>query len=290
MIASGYFRRSDIWAAGKVITVNDEKRLFRTVLDDQETAGLGKIQILHPPGTFVLTPASLISIRAIGKNQGLLAGNGIDWGSGTGCLAIAAAKVGSVKRVVGLEIEPANVRIARENAALNGVAAKTEFLSSDSYNPPVPADQAKLDSLRGKADFVLANPPVSDDADGFEFRRMVLRGAKDYLRSHGRVFLSISYQYGMRRIIQLLADAPGFAYGGILATTDWVPFDLRRPDLLDCLRLYAESEQKGGLEYTFQAPGYVGEKIMNARVALAHFRATGDSPLSRWQTHLFERA
>ena len=261
----------------------------KTLLGNDETGGLGEIRILHPAGTFALTPASLISIRAIGKNQMLLAGNGIDWGSGTGCLAIAAAKAANVDRVVGLEIETANVRIAQENAALNGVAAKTEFLLSDSYDPFARDDRTKLDALKGKIDFVLANPPASDDADGFQFRRLVLRGAKDYLRPGGRVFLSISYQYGIRRIMQLVDDVPSYTYGGTLATTDWVPFDLRRPDLLDCLKLYAESERAGGLEYTFQAPGASHEKIINATAALAHFHATGESPLSRWQTHLFER-
>jgi hypothetical protein len=71
----------------------------RTIFVAEATAGLGEIQILHPPGTFALTPASRIAVQAIGKYQHLISGYGIDWGSGTGCLAITAAKIDYVKHV-----------------------------------------------------------------------------------------------------------------------------------------------------------------------------------------------
>ena len=66
----------------------------------QMTGGLCELRICHPAGTFALTPASRISLQAIGEHQTLLAGRGIDWGTGTGCLAIAAAKIARVESVV----------------------------------------------------------------------------------------------------------------------------------------------------------------------------------------------
>ena len=36
-------------------------------LNEDATFGLGEIRILHPAGTFALTPASLISIQTAGK-------------------------------------------------------------------------------------------------------------------------------------------------------------------------------------------------------------------------------
>lgn len=86
------------------------------------------MEILHPPGTFALTPASRIGLEAITRNAHILSGTGLDWGSGTGCLAIVAAKLPAVTRVVGLEIESANVAMARENARRNAVHHKTRFL------------------------------------------------------------------------------------------------------------------------------------------------------------------
>ena len=87
----------------------------QTLLTEADTYGLGAITILHPPGTFALTPASLTSIEAIGQNQDLLHGIGLDWGSGTGCLSITASRIPSVMRVIGLEISEPNIDIFGEN-------------------------------------------------------------------------------------------------------------------------------------------------------------------------------
>jgi hypothetical protein len=179
------------------------------------------------------------------------------------------------------------VAVARENAVLNDVADKVRFFVSDSYTPSDAADRRALDDLAGRVGFVLANPPSSEGDDGFGFRRKVLAGALPLLRPGGIVFLSISAQYGRRRIEGLCQDVPGFRHEGLLASTDWVPFDLGRPDLLDVLHVYAAEETRGGFEYAFRHPGVGHEESMNAGAALAHFERTGESPLSRWQTHLY---
>jgi 16S rRNA G966 N2-methylase RsmD len=257
----------------------------RTLLSNDMTKGLGEIAILHPLGTFALTPASMISIEAIANNQSILSGIGTDWGSGSGCLSIVATKVPTVHHVFGLEVSEANIEIARKNAALNGVENKVTFIVSDSYTPHAQKDRERIETLTGQVNFILANPPSSEGDDGFGYRRVVLRGARKFLAQGGLVLLSISYQYGWRRIEQLSGEIPGFVYGGILASTDWVPFDLSRSDLLHCLKLYAEEENRGGLEYTFRHPER--DESLDAQSALAHFRRTEQSPLSKWQTHLF---
>jgi hypothetical protein len=256
-----------------------------TILDSE----LGEIRIHHPPGTFALTPASLIGIQAIVDNRGLLKGTGIDWGSGTGCLAIAAAKLEQVHQVIGLELSMPDVRIAERNAALNGVARKIAFLHSDSYAPLSRRERQRLDSLAGQVDFVLANPPSSEGDDGFGFRRKVLAGAQRFLVDGGVVLLNISYQYGSARIARLTEEIPGFSYDGLLATTEWVPFELERPDLLHCLELYAREEERGGLTYSFAHPEALADELMTAQEALAYDRRTGRSPLAKWQVHLFRK-
>ena len=102
------------------------------------------------------------------------------------------------------------------------------------------------------------------------------------------MFLSVSYQYGQQRVERLCQDVPGFVYGGVLASTDWVPIDVARPDLLHCLDLYAAEERRGGVPYTFKNPDRTEDEPMNAQAALANFHRTGQSPWSKWQTHLFE--
>src|SRR2546425_671825 len=83
------------------------------------------------------------------------------------------------------------------------------------------------------------------------------------------------------------SPCPGFVWDGILASTDWVPFDLSRPDLLQCLQAYAQEEQRGGFAYTFPCPEGPQEKRLSAREALVRFQKTGQNPWTKWQVHLF---
>jgi SAM-dependent methyltransferase len=259
----------------------------RTFLSSDQTHGLGDLTILHPQGTFGITPASLISIEALGVHQAHLKGIGLDWGAGTGCLAILASRIPKVDQVIGLDISERDIEIARENALLNGASDKVSFIRSDSYTPFSPDDSARLGELEGKVSFIVSNPPSSENDDGFGYRREVLRGARDFLTPGGIVLLNISYQYGVPRIQQLAEDQPEFVHNGVIATTDWVPFDLSRRMLLDCLERYVEEENGGGFGYEFAHPGEP-DQPMNTSEALSHYQESGESPLSRWQTHLFE--
>jgi tRNA1(Val) A37 N6-methylase TrmN6 len=258
----------------------------KTILYSNETGGLGEITILHPSGTFEITSASRIAIQTIVKNQSLLKGRGIDWGCGTGCLAITAAKIDAVDWIIGLDISKKNIEIAKKNSIINGVENKTEYVVSDSYNPVIKVDKELLERHRGKYHFILANPPSSENDDGFEYRRIVLRGATEYLQTGGKIFLNISSQYAMERIEQLSKEINGISYEGLLESSELLPFDLRRPDLLVCLKQYAKEENRGGKKYLFYDTKDSGVTI-DARKALKRFRERGLMPFTRWQTHLF---
>jgi methylase of polypeptide subunit release factors len=258
------------------------------MIDEKYTNGLGRFVFQHHEGSFALTPASKIALEAIYQNQHLLAGKGIDWGCGTGCLAITAARIEKVSQVIGLDISEENIREARQNIRNNNVEGKVEVELSDSYAPKTLSGQRKLEAFKKQTQFILANPPSSEGDDGFEFRRIVLRNARVFLQERGVVFLNISYQYGKKRIENLTQQIEGYSYGGLLSSTDWVPFDLQRPDLLHCLETYVEEERREGFEYQFQHPEISNEETkMNAKEALACYKRSGKSPLSKWQTHSF---
>jgi ribosomal protein L11 methyltransferase len=71
----------------------------------------------------------------------------LDLGSGSGILAMAAAKL--LRRpVLGTDIEPWSVRVARENAARNGLGNRTRFLRADGWSSP---------AVRGPYDLIFAN-------------------------------------------------------------------------------------------------------------------------------------
>lgn len=267
--------------------MNDQQN-NKTFLSAEMTAGLGEIVIHHPPGTFVVTPASRIAIQAVCQYQHLLFGKGIDWGCGTGCLAIVAARIDTVQQVIGLDISEANLDVARQNALDNGVDSKVTFIRADSYVPYAELDRHQLATFEGRTCFVLANPPASEGDDGFEYRRLVLQGAPNYLVKGGVVFLSISSQYGQRRVDQLTQQITGFVHGGVLSSTHRVPFDLQRADLFQCLERYAQEERRDGWKYSFRSPEMANlDSVMDAQAALSYFQRTGKSPQMKWQTHLF---
>ena len=67
-------------------------------------------------------PSTLLCLRWLAEN--LRPGASVlDYGCGSGILAIAAAKLGAA-RVTGIDIDPQAVATSRENAAANGVAAE----------------------------------------------------------------------------------------------------------------------------------------------------------------------
>lgn len=257
-----------------------------SIIDESLTNGLGRFSFYHPVDTFSLTPASFILIESIINNQNLLSGVGIDWGSGVGCLAILASKIKSVEKVYGLEISKENIDVSRINAKSNGVDDKVSFMQADSYSPFNDNEKRELNELRGKVNFIISNPPSSDWDDGFGFRRIVMTGAKDFLADGGVVFLNVSYQYSMERIESLYKGLDEFEYLGVAASTDWVPFDLNREDLVDCLKTYAKEESAGGIEYTF-AEDESGSRFINARTALENYNKKAASPFTKWQTHIF---
>jgi ribosomal protein L11 methyltransferase len=74
----------------------------------------------------------------------------LDIGCGSGILAIAAVKLGA-GRAVGVDVDPESVRVARDNAAVNGVSEQTAF-----HTGSVPEIRAGQFALR-KAPLVAAN-------------------------------------------------------------------------------------------------------------------------------------
>jgi ribosomal protein L11 methyltransferase len=71
----------------------------------------------------------------------------LDLGSGSGILAIAAAKLGAAG-AVGIENDPESTPVARRNAERNGVTGVVDFLDGDA---------ADLAPLLGPADLLLSN-------------------------------------------------------------------------------------------------------------------------------------
>jgi ribosomal protein L11 methyltransferase len=78
----------------------------------------------------------------------------LDLGTGTGVLAIAAAKALQIK-VLASDIDPQSVRVARDNARLNGTGDLVESICAGGFSAPEFAQRSPFDLVLAN---ILANP------------------------------------------------------------------------------------------------------------------------------------
>lgn len=155
-------------------------------------------------GTHETTRLCLKAIMRFFKGGSLL-----DVGTGTGILAIAAAKLFPDARIAAYDNDEAAIEIARENARLNGVAERIEFrVGSLDMNA-----QASRESPTASADFVCANLT----ADVISAMLPALISA-----SCGRLVLSGILETQVDSIVEQLHDAGASDTSIILQDGEWV--------------------------------------------------------------------
>jgi len=119
-----------------------------------------EVAIVIEPGTAFgtgLHPSTRLALQAL--EQFIRVGDTVlDVGTGTGILAIAAAKLGA-ERVLALDIDKAAVRAARHNVDLNGVARVVEVNLGSVLPPPPPQDLLQKPVLvrEGRYNILMAN-------------------------------------------------------------------------------------------------------------------------------------
>jgi release factor glutamine methyltransferase len=130
-----------------------------------------------------------------------------DVGTGSGILAVTAAKKLPTARVTAIDISPGALKVAAANAAAHGVSERVALVESDLF-AKVPADK--------KFDFIVSNPPYITTAEmaeldrdvadyeprtaleagprGTEVIERLLPQAAERLVSGGRLFIELSPQ------------------------------------------------------------------------------------------------
>jgi release factor glutamine methyltransferase len=126
----------------------------------------------------------------------------LDFGTGTGCIAIALAAKCPNAKIVATDISADALALAKQNASVNKVAERIGFLQGDGF-AAIPADS--------KFDLIISNPPyitsveietlqpevrdfdpraaLDGGADGLDFYRMLAAKAKSFLKSDGKIML-----------------------------------------------------------------------------------------------------
>jgi release factor glutamine methyltransferase len=140
-----------------------------------------------------------------------------DVGTGSGILAICAAKNLPAARVAALDISFAALAVARENAETHGVAARIEFVESDLFAAV---------SGEKKFDFIVSNPPYVAAGDtttlaanvrkyephkalfagptGSEVIERLIPQSADRLKSGGQLLIEISpmIEENVRKVVE----------------------------------------------------------------------------------------
>jgi release factor glutamine methyltransferase len=146
-------------------------------------------------------------------------GNIIDFGSGSGCIAIALAANLTLAKLTGIEISDEAVRIAQENAVLNNV--KAAFIQGDIFafdhesvskagiivsNPPYVRNSEKSQMAKNVLDFEPHPALFVTDSDPLVYYRAILNLAEKILLPPGRLYFEINEVMG-KSLFQLFESS-----------------------------------------------------------------------------------
>jgi release factor glutamine methyltransferase len=126
----------------------------------------------------------------------------LDFGTGTGCIAIVLAAKSPHTKITALDISPEALALAEENAAQNKVAERIEFFQGDGFatlktgvqfdlivsNPPYIAS-AEIATLDPEVRDFDPRGALDGGADGFDFYRRLAAEAKIFLKPAGKIML-----------------------------------------------------------------------------------------------------
>lgn len=113
----------------------------------------------------------------------------LDLGTGSGCVAVAAAREAPGARIIACDLSDEALGVARDNARRHGVEGRIEFRRGDFL------EVFAGTPVEGRADFILSNPPYVADTElaGLEPEvrdhepRAALTAGPDGLAAHRRI-------------------------------------------------------------------------------------------------------
>jgi release factor glutamine methyltransferase len=126
----------------------------------------------------------------------------LDFGTGTGCIAIALAAKCPNAKITALDVSTDALALAKQNALQNQVAEQIEFLLSDGFaaltaktqfdliisNPPyIPS--AEIETLQPEVRDFDPRGALDGGADGLDFYRRISAEAKTFLKPDGKIML-----------------------------------------------------------------------------------------------------
>ncbi|HXT41532.1 MAG TPA: peptide chain release factor N(5)-glutamine methyltransferase [Candidatus Angelobacter sp.] len=142
----------------------------------------------------------------------------LDFGTGSGCVAVVLAAKCPAAQVHAVDVSAEALRVAQDNAVMNGVADKIRFHLGDAFaalptgvlfalivaNPPyIPV--AEIDTLAPEVRDYDPRLALDGGPDGLDFYRRLAREAAKYLEPAGRIMLEFGDGQA-DRIREIFAD------------------------------------------------------------------------------------
>jgi release factor glutamine methyltransferase len=126
----------------------------------------------------------------------------LDFGTGSGCIAIALAAKSPPAKITALDISPEALAIAKQNAEANKVADRIDFLTGDGFaalpnqapfdliisNPPyIPS--AEIETLDPEVRDFDPRGALDGGNDGLDFYRRFAAEARSFLKPDGKIMV-----------------------------------------------------------------------------------------------------
>jgi release factor glutamine methyltransferase len=202
--------------AEKIIEIAEELKTCRPIQYIIGETTFYKCIIKVNSSTLIPRPETEELVDLIIKENKGYNGNIIDFGAGSGCIAIALAANLPSAMLTGIEISDDAIRIAQENAVLNKV--KVSFVKGDIFtldpetvnkadiivsNPPYVRNSEKLFMGRNVLDFEPHQALFVPDYDPLRYYNAILKLADNILLPGGRMYFEINEAMG-KSMVQLL--------------------------------------------------------------------------------------
>lgn len=141
----------------------------------------------------------------------------LDLGLGSGCILLSLLAERPEARGMGVDLSPAALAVAQENAARLGVASRADLRQGDWFapvtglfdlivsNPPYIA-QAEMAALSPEVQGHEPRMALTDEADGLSAYRAITAGAGSHLRPGGHLIVEIGPTQGTE-VAGMFADA-----------------------------------------------------------------------------------
>ena len=165
--------------------------------------------LIPRPETEILVETALKYANRLSPEAGRI----LELGTGSGCIAISLAKFLPDFKITATDISLGALKTAEENARLNKMAGRVDFLISDLFASLAPQDKKyaicvcnppyiRSNEIHRLQPEVRYEPRVALDggSDGLDFYRKIIEGASDHLKSGGELIMEMGF--GQKRGIE----------------------------------------------------------------------------------------